>query len=135
MPIRVVQLGSPRTPGEGVRLGTVRRPPRGVPREEFARRDYYDVWLPELAASAELVSWAQSAPWTDARWRRFARSYRKEMSAPGPRHLIETLAALSHDSSFAVGCYCEDRARCHRSLLSELLADAGATIIAGESAV
>jgi uncharacterized protein YeaO (DUF488 family) len=134
MPIRVVRLGSPRAAGEGVRLGTVRRPPRGVPKAEFARRDYYDVWLPELSASAELVSWALSAPWTDARWRRFARSYRKEMSATGPRHLLETLAALSQTTSFSVGCYCEDPARCHRSLLAELLADAGAVIIAGERA-
>lgn len=126
MPIRVVRLGSPRAPGEGVRLGTVRRPPRGVPKSEFGRRDYYDVWLPELATSAALLSWALTEPWTDARWRRFARSYRKEMAEPGPRHLIQTLAALSAGSSFSVGCYCENADRCHRGLLAELLADAGA---------
>jgi uncharacterized protein YeaO (DUF488 family) len=130
MAIRVVRLGSPRASGEGVRLGTVRRPPRGVRKSEIGRRDYYDVWLPELAASAPLVSWAMSEPWTDARWRRFARSYRKEMSAPAPRHLIETLAALSADANFAVGCYCEDATRCHRTLLADLLAEAGAVVIA-----
>jgi len=129
MPIRVVRLGSPRLPDEGVRLGTVRRPPRGVPKAEFATRDFYDVWLPELAPSAELVSWALVDPWTPARWRRFASSYRKEMDAPGPRHLLGTLAALSRDTRFSVGCYCEDASRCHRSVLAELLADAGATIM------
>lgn len=129
MPIRIVRLGSARSPGEGVRLGTVRRPPRGVPKSEFARRDYYDVWLPELAASAPLISWALASPWTEARWRRFARSYRKEMHAPGPRHLIETLAALSAHTDFSIGCYCEDASRCHRSLLAELLAEAGAEVV------
>jgi len=128
MPIRVVRLGTPRIPGEGVRLGTVRRPPRGVKKSEFARRDYYDVWLPELAASAPLVSWALADPWTDARWRRYAARYRKEMKEPGPRHLIETLAALSATTSFSVGCYCADPTRCHRSILAELLRDAGATV-------
>jgi uncharacterized protein YeaO (DUF488 family) len=129
MPIRVVRLGSPRVLGEGVRLGTVRRPPRGVPKSEFGRRDYYDAWLPELAASAPLVTWALSEPWTDARWRRYARSYRKETAAPGPRHLIETLVALSANTSFSVGCYCENAARCHRSLLAELLVEAGADVV------
>ena len=129
MPIRIVRLGSARSPGEGVRLGTVRRPPRGVPKAEFARRDYSDVWLPELAASAPLISWALASPWTDARWRRFARSDRKEMHAPGPRHLIETLAALSAHTDFSIGCYCEDASRCHRSLLAELLAEAGAEVV------
>ena len=128
MPIRVVRLGTPRLPGEGVRLGTVRRPPRGVPKAEFARRDYYDVWLPELAASAPLVSWALADPWTDVRWRRYARLYLKEMREPAPRHLIETLAALSQGTNFSVGCYCADATHCHRSLLAGLLARAGATI-------
>ena len=126
MPIRVVRLGSPRIPGEGIRLGTVRRPPRGVPKSEFATRDYYDVWVPELSASADVVSWALSEPWTDARWRRYATRYRKQMREPAARHLIELLAALSKQTDFSVGCYCEDASRCHRSLLAELLRDAGA---------
>src|SRR5688500_2314927 len=117
MAIRVVRLGSPRSPGEGTRLGTVRRPPRGVRKEDFAARDYFDVWLPELAPSGRVVSWALSEPWTDTRWKRYVRSYRKEMRAPQARHLIELLAALSHQTSFSLGCYCEDAARCHRSLL------------------
>lgn len=129
MAIRVVRLGSPRAPDEGPRLGTVRRPPRGVRKREFASRDYFDVWLPELAASAELVSWALSDPWTEARWRRYARRYLKEMREPRARHLIELLAALSKQTNFSVGCYCEDRTRCHRSLLRDLLADAGATMV------
>jgi uncharacterized protein YeaO (DUF488 family) len=128
VPIRIVRLGSPRTSDEGVRLGTVRRPPRGVRKEDFAKRDYYDVWLPELAASAPLVSWALSEPWTDARWRRYERAYRREMREPGARHLLETLAALSRHTNFSVGCYCEDESRCHRSILRELLVDAGAEV-------
>ena len=131
MAIRVVRLGGPRAPGEGVRLGTVRRPPRGVPKTEFARRDFYDVWLPELAPSAPTVSWALSQPWTPARWRRYERIYLKEMRAPAARHLIELLAALSASTNLAVGCYCEDASHCHRSLLGRLLADAGATMEEG----
>jgi uncharacterized protein YeaO (DUF488 family) len=131
MAIRVVRLGGPRAPGEGVRLGTVRRPPRGVPKSEFARRDFYDVWLPELAPSAPIVSWALSEPWTPARWRRYERIYLKEMRAPAARHLIELLAALSASTNLAVGCYCEDASHCHRSLLGRLLADAGATMEEG----
>jgi uncharacterized protein YeaO (DUF488 family) len=126
MPLHVVRLGQPRRPGEGIRLGTVRRPPRGVPKRDFARRDFYDVWLPELAPTAQTVSWALADPWTPARWRRYERIYLKEMSAPGPRHLIELLAALSRTTSLAVGCYCEDASHCHRSILARLLADAGA---------
>lgn len=128
MAIRVVRLGAPRAPGEGTRLGTVRRPPRGVRKEDFAAKDYFDVWLPELAPSGEVVTWALSEPWTDARWKRYVRHYRKEMRQPAARHLIETLAALSRHASFSVGCYCADATRCHRSLLRELLADAGASI-------
>lgn len=128
MAIRVVRLGTPRAPAEGTRLGTVRRPPRGVRKEDFAAKDYFDVWLPELAPSAAVVSWALSEPWTDARWKRYTRAYGKEMREPQARHVIELLAALSHHSSFSVGCYCENAARCHRSLLRELLADAGASI-------
>jgi uncharacterized protein YeaO (DUF488 family) len=126
--IRVVRLGTPRAPGEGPRLGTVRRPPRGVRKPEYASRDYFDVWLPELAPSAEVVTAAMSEPWTEARWRGFSRRYLKEMREPRARHLIELLAALSKQTNFSVGCYCEDATRCHRTLLRELLADAGAAM-------
>src|SRR5262245_9631530 len=106
MPVSVVRLGTPRHADEGLRLGTVRRPPRGVPRSEFASRDYYDVWVPELAPSPTLFSWATSQPFTDARWKRFAREYRKEMRAPAAVHLITLLARLSSHTNFSVGCYC-----------------------------
>jgi len=129
MAIRVVQLGSPRASDEGLRLGTVRRPPRGVRKTEFATRDYYDVWLPELAPTADVVSRALSAPWTPRRWRQFSQTYRREMRAPHAQHLIAALAALSHQANFSVGCYCADAAHCHRTLLRELLADAGALIV------
>jgi uncharacterized protein YeaO (DUF488 family) len=129
VPIRVVQLGSPRTPGEGVRLGTVRRPPRGVKKEDFAKRDYFDLWLPDLAPSAPLFAFATSAPLTGKRWAAFAKKYRAEMRAPAAGRLIALLAALSHAASFSVGCYCDDESRCHRSLLSGLLREAGAKII------
>ena len=129
MSVRVVRLGTPRHPDEGLRLGTVRRPPRGVPRSEFARRDYYDVWLPELAPSPTLFSWATSQPLTDARWKRYARGYRKEMRAPAATHLIALLARLSSQTNLSVGCYCPDESRCHRSLLRELLIEAGATVV------
>jgi uncharacterized protein YeaO (DUF488 family) len=123
--IRVVRLGTPRLKNEGPRLGTVRRPPRGVPKAEFAARDFYDVWLPELAPSAEVVAAALSEAWTEKRWRTFERTYRRQMRQPGAQHLIATLAALSHHSNFSVGCYCEDAARCHRSILRALLKEAG----------
>src|SRR5215212_3210216 len=128
MAIRVVRLGQPRAPGEGPRLGTVRRPPRGVPRTDFARRDFYDVWLPELAPSAPVVSWALTEPWTAARWRRFERLYVKEMAAPAARHLIDLLVALSRSTDFSVGCYCEDASHCHRRVLGRLLAESGAAM-------
>jgi uncharacterized protein YeaO (DUF488 family) len=128
MAIRVVRLGTPRAPDEGTRLGTVRRPPRGVRKDEYASRDYFDVWLPDLAPSAEVVSWALSEPWTEARWNRYARRYLKEMRAPQARRLIELLAALSKQANLSVGCYCEDATRCHRTLLWNLLADAGAAM-------
>jgi uncharacterized protein YeaO (DUF488 family) len=128
MAIRVVRLGSPRARGEGLRLGTVRRPPRGISKADLSRRDYFDVWLPELAPAAELVSWALSAPWTPARWRQFARRYRAAMRRPPARHLLAVLAALSRQTNFSIGCYCADAAYCHRTLLAELLADAGAHI-------
>ena len=126
--IRVVRLGSPRAKDEGPRLGTVRRPPRGVPKSEFASRDFYDVWLPELAPSGDVVSAAMSQAWTDKRWQQFARTYRREMRQPAAQHLIATLAALSHQANFAIGCYCEDEARCHRSILRGLLIEAGAKL-------
>ena len=128
MAIRILRLGTPRAEGEGLRLGTVRRPPRGVRKEEFARRDWFDVWLPELSPSAELFAFATAAPWTAARWATFARRYRKEMAAPPARRLLELLAALSKSTALAVGCYCEDESRCHRSLLRELLVEHGARL-------
>jgi uncharacterized protein YeaO (DUF488 family) len=134
MAIRIVRLGTPRTPEEGIRLGTVRRPPRGVPKRVFAKRDFYDVWLPELAPSAQTVSWALAEPWTPVRWRRYERIYLKEMAAPAAQHLIEFLAALSKSTNLAVGCYCEDASHCHRSLLARLLDEAGATIVGGDAA-
>lgn len=126
--IRVVRLGTPRVPNEGVRLGTVRRPPRGVPKTEYARRDFYDVWVPDLAPSPVLFSSIKSQPLTDARWRTFARRYRAEMKRPEARRLIELLAALSKHANFSIGCYCETEARCHRSLLRDLFVEAGANV-------
>jgi len=127
MPIRIVRLGTPRAPGEGLRIGTVRRPPRGVPKEEFARRDFYDVWLPNLSPSPELVAEALEAH-EDKAWSVVRRKYRAEMKEPDASHLLDTLAALSHQTAFSVGCYCENEARCHRSLLRELLAERGAEL-------
>lgn len=126
--IRVVRLGTARVPNEGLRLGTVRRPPRGVRKTEYAKRDFYDVWVPELAPSPALFSWIKSQPITDARWRTYARRYRAEMKRPEAQRLIALLAALSAHANFSVGCYCETESRCHRSLLRELLAAAGATV-------
>jgi len=128
MAVRVVRLGSPRAPREGLRLGTVRRPPRGVPKAEHASRDFYDVWLPDLAPSEELLKEAQQA--SDERaWRSFARRYRAEMKKPEAARLLALLAALSRQTDFSVGCYCADEARCHRSLLRELLRENGAEIV------
>jgi len=127
MAIRVVRLGTPRQPDEGTRIGTVRRPPRGVPKSEFAARDWYDVWLPNLAPSPETVKAALTAQ-TPAQWKAFVRKYRAEMAQPEAAHVIATLAALSHTSEFSVGCYCEDESRCHRSILRELFAAQGAQI-------
>jgi uncharacterized protein YeaO (DUF488 family) len=125
MAIRVVRLGSPRGPKEGLRLGTVRRPPRGVPKTEFAKRDYYDVWLPELAPSEQLVKQALGAT-DDKSWGTFVKRYRAEMKRPEASRLLDLLAALSRETDFAVGCYCEDESRCHRSVLRELLQEHGA---------
>jgi uncharacterized protein YeaO (DUF488 family) len=126
MALRVVRLGSPRAPDEGLRIGTVRRPPRGVAKADFASRDYFDVWLPELAPSAPLVSAALADPWTAARWKRFERRYVAEMRKPPASRIITLLAALSRDADLSVGCYCEDATRCHRSFLRELLVEQGA---------
>ena len=127
MAIRVVRLGSPRSADEGLRVGTVRRPPRGVPKEEYASRDLYDVWLPELAPSEALLKRGLTAD-DERSWRAFERAYRAEMKQPERRHLLELLAALSLTTDFAVGCYCADERRCHRSILRELLAERGAEI-------
>jgi uncharacterized protein YeaO (DUF488 family) len=127
MAIRVVRLGSPRASGEGPRVGTVRRPPRGVPKSEHASRDFYDVWLPDLAPSESLVKEALQA--SDERtWQRFARRYRAEMKRPEATHLLALLSALSHRTNLSVGCYCEDEAHCHRSVLKELLREHGADL-------
>jgi uncharacterized protein YeaO (DUF488 family) len=127
MAISIVQLGQARSPSEGIRIGTVRRPPRGVARADFARLDYYDVWLPNLAPSEELVKFALAAE-TDAQWKSFTRRYVAEMKAPEKARVLDTLAALSHGASFSVGCYCDDEARCHRSVLRRLLEERGAAI-------
>lgn len=127
--VRIVRLGTPRRAGEGLRIGTVRRPPRGVRRADYAARDYYDVWLPELSPTAPLVSFALSRPFTPARWALYARRYRHEMSRPATRRLIALLAALSSRTDFSVGCYCEDESRCHRSLLRQLLLEQGAKVV------
>ncbi|HYU34232.1 MAG TPA: DUF488 family protein [Thermoanaerobaculia bacterium] len=127
MSIRVVRLGSERAEGEGLRIGTVRRPPRGVPKERYSAESWYDVWLPNLAPSAELVKEAQAAT-TPRDWEKFKRKYRAEMAAPENTRVLDLLAALSHQTSFSVGCYCEDEAHCHRSVLREILAERGAEI-------
>ena len=122
MAIRIVQLGSPRAADEGTRIGTVRRPPRGVPKAEFASRDYYDVWYPLLSPSAELMAQGQQAQ-TDKEWEQFVKQFRKELAQPEASRTLDLLAALSHHSAMSLGCYCEDEARCHRSVLrAELLA-------------
>ena len=122
MPLRIVRLGTPRAAGEGTRIGTVRRPPRGVPKAEFASRDYYDVWYPLLSPSAELMAQGQQAQ-TDKEWEQFVKQFRKELAQPEASRTLDLLAALSQHSALSVGCYCEEEARCHRSVLrAELLA-------------
>ena len=127
MALRIVRLGSERAEGEGLRIGTVRRPPRGVPKSEFAAQNWYDVWFPNLAPSLETMKLGQAAE-TPAQWAAFMRKYRAEMAAPDASHAIELLAALSQRSDFSVGCYCENEARCHRSVLRALLAERGAAL-------
>ena len=127
MAIHIVRLGSPRSPREGLRLGAVRHPPRGVPRTQYGTREFYDAWLPELAPSAALVKQAKTAA-DDRAWRAFERKYRAEMKRPEAARLLDLLAALSLHTGLAVGCYCADEHRCHRSVLRELLAEHGATL-------
>jgi uncharacterized protein YeaO (DUF488 family) len=128
MAIRIVRLGTPRHAGEGLRIGTVRRPPRGVRKADYATKNYYDAWLPELAPTAPLVSWALSKPFTPSRWALYARRYRGQMREPAAQRQIALLAALSTHADFSVGCYCEDESHCHRSLLRDLLLEHAAKI-------
>ncbi len=125
MPLHIVQLGTPRSGDEGLRLGTVRRPPRGVPKTEYARRDFYDVWLPMLSPSAELMVEGKAAG-DEKAWIAFLRKFRAEMNTPTASHLLDLLAALSHQTAFSIGCYCADENHCHRSVLRELLEARGA---------
>jgi len=127
MVLRVVKLGSPRADDEGLRLGTVRRPPRGVPKTEFAAQDWYDLWSPNLAPSVETLKLGQQAD-TPAKWQAFVRRYRAEMAEPEHAHAIALLAQLSRRTNLSVGCYCEQESRCHRSVLRELLAAQGAAL-------
>lgn len=126
MAITVLKLGSPRKPDEGLRIGTVRRPPRGVPKAEFASRDFYDVWLPNLSPGPELVAMAQAAK-DEHSWNKFTRMFKAEMNEPDPAKILDLLAALSHQTNFSIGCYCEDESKCHRSVLKELLAQRNAS--------
>jgi uncharacterized protein YeaO (DUF488 family) len=128
MAIRIIRLGSPRAKDEGLRIGTVRRPPRGVRREDYAAKDIYDVWFPNLAPSEELLK-AVTLPLDVASWRTFSRRFTAEMKQPAARRDLDLLAALSHQANFAIGCYCEDEARCHRSILRKLLEARGADIM------
>jgi len=126
--LRIVRLGSPRVQGEGLRLGTVRRLPRGVKKTDYAKRDYFDLWFPELAPSQALLGFATAKALDENRWAAFTKRYRAEMAKPGAQRTLELLARLSHEANFSVGCYCEDEAHCHRTLLKKLLAEHGAKI-------
>ena len=130
MAVRVLQLGTERQPEEGLRIGTVRRPPRGVPKSEFASQNWYDVWLPNLAPSPETMKLGQSVT-TDRQWAAFEKRYRSEMARPETARVLELLAALSHQTNFSVGCYCETEAHCHRSILRTMLKERGAKIVPG----
>jgi len=127
MAISIVRLGTPRAKHEGLRIGTVRRPPRGVAKKDFAKLDYYDVWLPDLSPSQPLVSFALNAK-DDKEWKTFERKYRAEMKKPEPSRLMDLLAALSHTINLSVGCYCANENRCHRSILKELLKERAAAV-------
>ena len=128
MAVSIVRLGTPRRKGEGLRIGTVRFPPRGVPKADIAKRDFYDVWFPNLAPSPETLKLGLGAA-TDAEWKRFVRRFEREMKAPEARRTLDLLAALSHGASFSIGCYCADASRCHRSLLREMLVERGAEVV------
>ena len=128
MAIRIVRLGAARVPREGLRLGTVRRPPRGVRKSDYASQNYFDLWFPELAPSAKLVKLALSEPFTDRRWAKYEKDYRREMREPSRQRILDLLARLSHETNFSVGCYCAREDRCHRSILRELLIEHGAKI-------
>ena len=128
MSIRIVRLGTPRAKDEGMRIGTVRRPPRGVPKKDFAKKNWYDVWFPNLAPSLDTMKLGLAAE-TPAEWKTFVRKYKAEMSEPQAKHDIALLAALSQTTNFSVGCYCEDETHCHRSVLRELLVENGAKLV------
>lgn len=127
MSVRVLRLGTPRVPREGTRIGTVRRPPRGVSKAQFSAQNWYDVWFPTLAPSVETMKLGQGAV-SPAQWSAFVQKYKAEMAAPDPRHALKLLAVLSHTTDFSVGCYCEDESRCHRSILKQLLIEHGANV-------
>jgi len=127
-------MGTPRSRGEGVRVGTVRLLPRGVKKEDYAKKNFFDVWLPDVAPSRELVAWALAEPWTDTRWAAYAKRYLREMSRPEAQRVIALLAALGKQTNFSIGCYCENPYRCHRSLLGELLRERGAKVAIPRSA-
>jgi uncharacterized protein YeaO (DUF488 family) len=127
MSVQIVRLGTTRRSNEGLRIGTVRRPPRGVKKSEYASQNWYDVWLPNVAPTAELMRQGQTAE-SDKEWSRFVKKYRSEISSPDKSRILDLLAALSHTSNFSVGCYCENESRCHRSILRELLAERGAKL-------
>jgi len=132
LPVAIVRLGSPRKATEGLRIGTVRRPPRGVPKTEFAKRDFYDVWLPNLSPSPKLLEFALKSQ-DERSWKTFKRKFRAEMNTPAAARLLDLLASLSHQTNFAVGCYCENEERCHRSVLRELLSERGAKLFCATS--
>ncbi len=133
MSIRIVRLGTDRLPNEGIRIGTVRRPPRGVSKSDYASQNWYDVWFPNLAPSEALLKSAKTSK-TDQEWKRFTRGYRAEMNTPENRRMLDVMAALSHTANFSVGCYCADEQHCHRSILRELLAEHGAKIVEDKNA-
>jgi uncharacterized protein YeaO (DUF488 family) len=127
MTLRIVRLGTPRLPDEGLRIGTVRRPPRGVPKDRYATDDWFDVWYPELAPSAALIAKIKDAA-GEAEWKGFVRVFRAEMNVSGAARTLDLLAALSRGANFSIGCYCEDESRCHRSVLRQLLTERGALL-------
>ena len=128
MAIRVIRLGSPREKEEGIRIGTVRRPPRGIPKADFAKLDYYDVWLPQLSPSADLVSWIKKSKDSASNWKQFERRFMHELSTPDNQRLLDLMTAFSKRVNFSIGCYCEDENKCHRLILKKVLTERGAVI-------